>query len=98
MTAMAGAMTTAVVTTVGATATEMERATAMTGMVIRGVIWEMGKTRRPAATGWEARPRIQATMGWDRSAMTTVGAMAAAATVAETIEARGYQVRGGNDV
>lgn len=37
----------------------------------------------------EAKQRIQATMGWDLSVVTTVGAMAAAETVAETIEARG---------
>ena len=46
--------------------------------------------RRWAAMDWEARLRMRATMGWDLSAMTTVGVMVAAAVmVAETIEARG---------
>ena len=50
----------------------------------------MGKMRRRAATDWEARLRMKATMGWDLSAMTAVGVMAVAAeTAAETIEARG---------
>ena len=65
----------------------MAKGTAMTGMAGRRVVWEMGKTRRQAAMDSEARLLIQATMGWDRSAMTTVGVMVvAAATAVGTID------------